>query len=345
MRSPPPIRAIGELAGIGHHLPNPQLLLRPFVRREAVLSSRIEGTQADIEDLYAFEAGQLPLPGIATTPPADVREVFNYVQALEHGLKRLQSFPLSLRLIRELHEQLMTGVRGEYATPGHFRRSQNWIGPPGSTLSDATFVPPPVEQMYEALNALELYLHEEDHTPPLIRLALIHYQFEAIHPFVDGNGRIGRLLISLLLVHWNVLPLPLLYLSAYFENHRQSYYDLLRAVSTRGAWEEWLRFFLYGVQEQARDAIQRAQQIQRLQVDWQSELKQAGTTGLMIGVTDYLFEQPLLTAKDVSERFDVHWSTAMRTLRRLEELGIVIEVTGQARNQRFMAERLMRLFV
>jgi Fic family protein len=199
-----------------------------------VLSSRIEGTQANITDLYAYEASQLPLPGLEPAPPeSDVREVLNYVRALEYGLERLNTLPVSLRLIRELHERLMTGVRGEHAAPGEFRRTQNWIGPGNRTLNEAPFVPPPVPQMHECLDSLEKYLHSDDVYPPLVRLALFHYQFEAIHPFLDGNGRIGRLLLSLLLIEWKLLPLPLLYLSVYFHRYRQEYYDLLITVSER----------------------------------------------------------------------------------------------------------------
>jgi Fic family protein len=224
-------------------MPNPHLLIGPFMRREAVLSSRIEGTQADIVDLYAYEVGQLPLPGMELPPSeGDVREVLNYVHALEYGLERLNTLPVSLRLIRELHDRLLTGVRGEHATPGEFRRRQNWIGRPGCTLNEATFVPPPVPQMRNALDAFEKYLNSGDLHPPLVRLALAHYQFEAIHPFVDGNGRIGRLLISLLLVQWDLMPLPLLYLSAFFHRHRQDYYERLMAVSERDAWRDWILF-------------------------------------------------------------------------------------------------------
>lgn len=187
-------RGLGELAGVARTLPNPHLLIGPFVRREAVLSSRIEGTQASLSDLFFFEASNMRLKNVP-----DVREVSNYVKALEHGLARVSELPLSLRLIREMHEQLMAGVRGEHQTPGQFRRSQNWIGPPGCTLMDATYVPPPVEEMKETLDAFEKYLHAPSRLPPLIRLAAIHYQFEAIHPFLDGNGRIGRLLVTLLL--------------------------------------------------------------------------------------------------------------------------------------------------
>ncbi|MCB0110043.1 MAG: Fic family protein, partial [Caldilineaceae bacterium] len=262
-------RALGELAGLGRNIPNPQLLLQPFMRREAVLSSRIEGTQADVADLYAYEAGQLMLPGFRSqAPESDVREVLNYVRALEYGLERIKEFPLSLRLLREMHEHLMNGVRGDHLTPGEFRRSQNWIGGYGVGLQDAAYMPPPVDEMKDSLSDFERYLSAVDDYPPLIRLGLVHYQFEAIHPFLDGNGRIGRLLITLLLVHWDLLPLPLLYLSAYFEEHRQHYYDGLMNVSTQGNWHGWLTFFLTGVTEQAKDAIQRAKGLQDLAALW-----------------------------------------------------------------------------
>jgi len=290
-------RALGELAGLGRTMPNPNLLIAPFIRREAVLSSRIEGTQADLTDLYAYEAGQLPLFTEVKPPPpeADVREVGNYVRAMEYGLKRLDTLPVSLRLLRELHARLMEGVRGEHATPGEFRRSQNWIGRPGCTIQDAEFVPPPVPEMQEALDAFEKYLHVEDNYPPLIRLAFIHYQFETIHPFLDGNGRIGRLAITLLLVNWDLLPLPLLYLSAFFEKHRQGYYDLLLGVSRQGAWPRWVEFFLRGVAEQTRDAGQRAKRLQDLQEEWRARLAQKRSPGLLFRLADSLFETPILT--------------------------------------------------
>jgi Fic family protein len=224
-------RALGELAGLGRTLPNAQLLVRPFIHREAVLSSRIEGTHTDLAGLYAYEARQ----GEPVEDEADAHEVHNYVVALDYGIERLAKLPVSLRLMREIHERLMTDVRGGYATPGQFRRSQNWIGAPGSTLQNATYVPPPPAEMHAALNAFEKYLHAEDAYPPLVRLAFAHYQFEAIHPFVDGNGRVGRLLLALLLVAWDLLPQPLLYLSPYFEANRRDYYDLLRRLSPLAA--------------------------------------------------------------------------------------------------------------
>jgi Fic family protein len=328
-------RALGELAGLGRALPNPHLLIGPFVRREAVLSSRIEGTQADIADLYAYEAGQL------ASPESDVREVHNYVRALEYGLERVQTLPVSLRLLRELHARLMEGVRGEQATPGEFRRGQNWIGRPGCTLNEADFVPPPVAEMRAALDAFEKYLHAQGDYPPLVRLAFVHYQFEAIHPFVDGNGRIGRLLLTLLLVNWGLLPLSLLYLSAYFERQHSAYYDLLRAVSERGEWREWAVFFLRGVADQSRDGVVRIRRLQDLQLAWRESLQKARMTGLVLGIADWLFENPILSANQVAERFGVTHQAAMQALRRLEEHQIVRETTGKRRNRAFVAADIL----
>ena len=337
-------RALGELAGLGRTISNPHLLIRPFIRREAVLSSRIEGTQADVADLYAYEAGQLTLPGMEPHPPeSDIREVLNYVHALEYGLKRLDTLPVSTRLFRELHERLMQGVRGEKMTPGEFRRTQNWIGRPGCTLDEAEYVPPPPEELLDALSHLESYINREHDYPPLIRLALIHYQFEAIHPFLDGNGRIGRLLISLLLSHWELLPLPLLYLSAYFHRYRNEYYDLLMGVSQRGAWEEWVQFFLRGVDEQSRDAINRAKQLQDLRQAWRQLLLENRGTSLMHSVVDSLFVRPIQTTNDVMSQFNVTHRTAMKTLRRLESLGIVMEADNKTRPRQFMAEAIMTI--
>lgn len=337
-------RALGELAGLGRALPNPHLLINPFIRREAVLSSRIEGTQTDLAELYAFEAGQLALSGLKPTPAhADAREVLNYVRALEYGLERLNDLPVSLRFIRETHARLMQDVRGNQATPGEFRRTQNWIGAPGCTLNDATYVPPPVVEMNAALDAFEKYLHAQDELPPLARLALVHYQFEAIHPFIDGNGRIGRLLISLLLVHWNLLPLPLLYLSAFLEKHRQEYYDLLMAVSARGAWYEWVSFFLRGVMEQARDAVGRAKQLQDLQSLWRTQYQRARGAGLLLGIVDELFAVPVLAPRQVAKRMHVSHQAVMQTLRRLEHDQILKETTGRQRNRLYVAPEILKV--
>jgi Fic family protein len=337
-------RALGELAGLGRALPNPHLLINPFIRREAVLSSRIEGTQADLADLYAFEAGQLALPGLKpASSEADVREVFNYVRALEYGLERLSALPVSLRLIREVHARLTEGVRGNQATPGEFRHSQNWIGAPGSTLNQATYVPPPVDEMNSALDAFEKYLHAENDTPPLVCLALIHYQFEVIHPFIDGNGRIGRLLISLLSVHWNLLPLPLLYLSAFFEKQRQEYYDLLMAVSARGDWREWITFFLRGVAEQARDAVARAKRLQDLQTAWRGKYQRARGAGLLLGIVDALFATPVISPQQVAKQLRVSHPAAMQALRRLENDKVLEEATGKKRNRLYVAPEIMQV--
>ncbi len=337
-------RALGELAGLGRALPNPHLLISPFIRREAVLSSRIEGTQADLADLYAFEAGQLALPGFKpASAEADVREVANYVRALEYGLQRLSTLPVSLRLIREVHAHLMEGVRGEQATPGEFRRTQNWIGTPGCTLNEATYVPPPVEEMHAALDAFEKYLHTEDALPPLVRLALVHYQFEAIHPFVDGNGRIGRLLLSLLLVHWNLLPLPLLYLSAFFEKHRQAYYDLLLAVSARSAWHEWIEFFLRGVAEQARDAVLRMKQLQDLRAEWHERLAKTRASALQLRLADRLFESPVITIPQARDYLKITYRSAQKNVEKLVAAKILHPLGSATYGRMFIASEIVQI--
>jgi Fic family protein len=337
-------RALGELAGVGRTTPNPHLLIGPFMRREAVLSSRIEGTQADIVDLYAYEVGQLPLPGMELSPSeADVREVLNYVRALEYGLERLNTLPVSLRLIRELHERLLAGVRGEHATPGEFRRRQNWIGRPGCTLNEATFVPPPVPQMRDALDAFEKYLHVGDVHPPLVRLAMVHFQFEAIHPFVDGNGRIGRLLISLLLVQWDLMPLPLLYLSAFFHRHRQDYYELLMAVSERGAWLDWIFFFLRGVAEQAQDAIFRAKRLQDLQATWRQRLTRPRGSALPLRLAESLFASPVLTIPEAQRLLGVTYPSAQRNVQKLVEAGILRQAGESSYGRTFVATEILQV--
>ena len=252
--------ALSELSGLGRHLPNPHLLIAPYVRREAVLSSRIEGTTTSLAELLLEEVAK----GAVRGDPDDVREVRNYVTALEYGVTRLRTLPLSLRLVRELHARLMRGVRGEHATPGEFRRSQNWIGVPQSTPETAVYVPPPPEYLMEALGAWERFLHERDRVPDLVQCALMHEQFEAIHPFLDGNGRVGRLLITLFLIERGRLSQPLLYLSAYIEQHRREYYDGLQAVRTDGAWKDWLRFFLAGVEQIAQEAVAQAGKLMNL---------------------------------------------------------------------------------
>lgn len=330
-------RTVGELSGLATMLPNPNLLIQPLIRREAVLSSRIEGTQASISDLYAFEAVQLTLFEF----PEDIKEVQNYVLALQYGLQRLSSLPVSLRLMRELHARLLQGVRGEQWTPGEFRRSQNWIGAPSSTIQTATYVPPPVQEMNQALGELEKFVHQRDNIPPLIRLALVHYQFEAIHPFLDGNGRIGRLLNSLLLHDWGLLSQPVLYLSAYFEANRQAYYDHLLAVSQKGAWHDWLIYFLLAVQTQANDSIERIQRLQSLRDEYREQFQQARSTARLLQVIDWLFTQPIFNISQLSEMLSVSYSVAQRYVSQLEKAGIIEEVTGQARNRVYRADEIL----
>jgi Fic family protein len=325
---------LGRLAGEGRRLPNPHLLIRPFVQREAVFSSRIEGTQSTLGELLAAEAG-----AAVARSPEDLREVGNYVAALEHGIARLKTLPLSIRLVRELHEKLMTGVRGDHATPGELRRSQNWIGPPGSTLAQATYVPPPHDEMLDDLGAWEKFLHDET-LPPLVQTALMHYQFEAIHPFLDGNGRVGRLLITLLLMQRGVLPLPLLYLSAFFEATRRDYYDGLRAVTERSAWEDWLLYFLNGVARQSEDALSRAERINQQLDQWRERVSRTGS-GVALRLLDLLGTNPFITVRKTEAQLGVAYNTAAAALRRLVKLRIVKQI-GEARRDRvFCAQALL----
>ena len=328
--------ALGTLSGLGENLPNPHLLIYPFVRKEAVLSSRIEGTQSSLSDLLLFEATK-------AEKQKDVKEVQNYVHAIEYGLKRLEELPLSLRLIRELHAILMEGVRGEQATPGEFRQSQNWIGPPGCTLNDATFVPPPVAEMKEALDQFEKFLHADTQLPPLIELALLHYQFETIHPFLDGNGRIGRLLITLFLCQRGTLNKPLLYLSAFFERHRQEYYDRLLEVSRRGAWRQWLEFFLQAVVTQSDDAVRRARRLLDLhRTYYQTSLgKHLPPTAMEL--VELIFVKPVLNARVAQEALKVTYPGAQKAINALVEQGILAEITGGKRNKAYSARRILEI--
>lgn len=329
-------QAVGRLAGEGRRLPNPHLLIRPFVRREAVLSSRIEGTRTSLSELLAAEAG-----ANVDREVADLREVRNYVLALEHGLDRLADLPLSLRLVRELHEKLMRGVRGDSATPGEFRRSQNWIGPPGCTLEDATYVPPPPDRLMECLGEWELFLHDRS-LPPLALIAVAHSRFEAIHPFLDGNGRVGRLLITLMLVERELLPSPLLYLSAFFEASRQEYYARLQGVTASGAWNEWLDYFLRGVALQADDAVNRIQRIDALAGGWR-DLLAAQQTRTPERAVDLFTENPYWTIPSIADRLDVAYTTAQRAVERLEAEAIVAQVGEAQRNRVYCATQILEI--
>ena len=334
-------RALSGLGGLARNLPNPHLLIGPFLRREAVLSSRIEGTQASLSDLFYFEAAPSEKAALSRKSPSDVREVANYVKALEYALKRIEELPLSLRMIRELHGILLSGVRGGNWTPGEFRHSQNWIGPPGCTLLNATFVPPPSHEMKEALGQLEKYLHNPSKLPSLIRIALVHYQFEAIHPFLDGNGRIGRLLISLLLCHEQLLAQPLLYLSAFFERRRTEYYQRLLEISTAGKWRSWIEFFLEGVVEQSHDAIQRTNRLLWLWQDYRSKLQAARSSALLLQLVDQLFETPVLSVPAAAKFLNVTHRSAVKLIEKLGDAGIVTEMTKRERYRLYVAVEII----
>lgn len=327
-------RLLGRLAGEGKRLPNPHVLIRPFVQREAVYSSRIEGTQATLGELLAADAGVSP-----ERSPEDLREVGNYVTALEHGLRRLESLPLSLRLVRELHEKLMTGVRGDQSDPGHFRRTQNWIGRPGCTLADASYVPPPPSALLEHLGRWEEFLHDES-VPPLVHAALMHYQFEAIHPFLDGNGRVGRLLITLSLCARGVLPDPLLYLSAFFEATRQDYYDSLRAVTERSDWAGWLEYFFNGVARQSEDALSRAERINQQLTSWREAFAGSGSK-VPLQVIDLIGSNPFITPRDTERRLGVAYNTVMRAIVALEAGGVLAKVGESRRDRVFCARAIL----
>jgi Fic family protein len=310
------------------------VLIRPFVRREAVLSSRIEGTRATLGELLAVEAG-----AAVSRSPADLREVANYVAALEFGAKRLKALPLSLRLVRELHGRLMKGVRGGYASPGEFRRTQNWIGSAGCTLETATYIPPPPDKLNDCLADWENALRDRS-LPVLVQAALIHYQFEAIHPFLDGNGRVGRLLITLLLMERRVLPSPLLYLSAFFEATRDEYYRRLLAISRNEAWDEWIEYFLNGAARQAEDALSRAKRINQLISRWRRAVAARGTANAMV-LLDVIAENPFITIKSAAKKLDVAFTTAQRAIDVLRTSKVLSETTDSKRDRVFCARALL----
>ena len=334
-------RALGRLDGSVTTLPNPDLFVYLYVRKEAVLSSQIEGTQSSLQDLLAAEA-EVRGAGV----PRDVDEVVNYVRAMNRGLGRLEQLPVSVRLIREIHAELLQGVRGSQLTPGELRRSQNWIGPGGSSLANATFVPPPPEEVPKALGDLETFIHGNDDLPLLIKIGLAHAQFETIHPFLDGNGRVGRLLITFLLCERGVLHKPVLYLSHYFKAHRQQYYDRLQAVRDVGDWEGWLEFFFRGVAEVSLQAADTARQILLLREQHRSliaeRLGRAAGNGHRI--LQYLYEHPIVSANEVQGVIGTTFAAANQIVHRLVDIGILSEITGQARHRRFRYEPYVRLF-
>jgi Fic family protein len=323
--------ALSELSGLGRFLPNPDLLIAPYIKREAVASSRIEGTQANISDLLIDE-----IEPKRTPPGSDVLEVRNYVSALNRGIQRLHALPLAGRLVREIHQVLMTGVRGQERTPGEFRRSQNWIGPAGCTLSNATYVPPPPDpEMHDCFKQWEIFANQRGEMPELVQCALLHEHFEAIHPFLDGNGRVGRLLITLFLIQCGRLSKPLLYLSSYFEQHKRDYYTLLQRIRTHGDWDSWLRFFLIAVRETARAAIDQSQSILNLRERFRTKI---GTQHRALTLLDSLFVNPYTTVARASHDLGVTAPTATKTIAILENLGMLQELT-RTKYRRFWQAR------
>jgi Fic family protein len=334
-------RALGRLDGSIQTLPHPDLFVFMYVRKEAVLSSQIEGTQSSLNDLLAAEA-QIHSP----EQPKDVDEVVNYVGAMNHGLQRLQTLPLSVRLIREIHAELLRGVRGDRLTPGELRRSQNWIGPAGSHLADAAFVPPPPEEVPVALGELERFLNTPNDLPILLQIGLAHVQFETIHPFLDGNGRIGRLLITFFLCERGILQKPVLYLSHYFKKHRMAYYDHLQAVRDTGDWERWLIFFLRGVIEVSAQATDTARRILALREEHRAavttQLVRAAANGHR--VLEHLYERPIVSVGQIQALLGTTYPAANNVVKRLATLGILREITGYHRNRLFRYESYIRLF-
>ena len=327
--------ALSELCGMGRVLPNPHLLISPLLRREAVLSSRIEGTRASLSDLFVEEAA-------GDHPPrdADVQEVWNYVTALEYGIERAKTLPLSLRLVGELHGTLMTGVRGQHSTPGEFRRSQNWIGAAGSNPVTAAYVPPPVGHLLELLGNWEVFLHQRESLPDLVQCAVMHQQFETIHPFLDGNGRVGRLLITLFLLERERLSQPLLYLSSFIETRRQEYYDLLQRVRTEGDWISWIRWFLRGVEVTARDAAKRAAHLLDLREEYRRQLTGKSSA---IRLLDRLFTNPYLTIRQAADYLGASQPTAAKAISELERRHIVAEFGERQWRRLYVAHPILEV--
>jgi Fic family protein len=322
--------ALGRLDGLTAVLPDPAVFLYSYIRKEAVLSSQIEGTQSSLSDLMLYEA-----EGVAGVPVDDVREVSNYVAAMNHGLKRLETLPLSLRLLKEIHGILLSKGRGSAQQPGEFRRSQNWVG--GSRPGNALYVPPPPDQVLECLGALEKFLHNDPvKTPVLIKAALAHVQFETIHPFLDGNGRLGRLLITFLLCVEGVMREPLLYLSLYFKQHRSRYYDLLQSVRLTGDWEAWLTFFLTGVEETANQAAATAKALLKLAAEDEKRVQGIGrASGSALRVHRLLQSQPILSIGTASRKLQLTVPTVTASLNHLAKLGIIVETTGKSYRRAF----------
>jgi Fic family protein len=323
--------AVGKLSGLAAIIPDPDLFVYLYVRKEALLSSQIEGTQCSLEDILNPEAEPLS----DASRPQDIEEVSNYVKAMNQGLARLTELPVSTRLIKEIHAILMHGVRGSGKTPGEFRRSQNWIGRPGATLMTAEFVPPPPDDVDRLMSELEKFIHHSDRMPLLIKVALIHAQFETIHPFLDGNGRLGRLLITFLLVHWQVLDKPLLYISYYFKAYRTEYYARLMDTRLRGDWESWIKFFLRAVHESAEMGAQSATEIHKLMTADRARVQAEDVSPTTLQVYDQFCREPILTNPTLVRRLKSSKPTVERALKYLQKLGIIQEVSGKQRRRRY----------
>ena len=331
-------RKLGRLDGITQVLPNPELFVTMYVKKEALLSSQIEGTQASFAEVLNAEHD-------INQERKDVREVVNYVDAMSWGLEELDHFPLSLRLIRNIHKRLLKNTRGSQRSPGEFRTTQNWIGPPGCTIVTATFVPPTVPDMQQAMGDLELFMHEQDDIPALIKIALIHAQFETIHPFLDGNGRMGRLLITFWLCQQQILTKPLLYLSYYFKMHRSEYYDRLMDVRKRGDWESWIKFFLCGIAEVSDEATTSAKEILRMKEDFSKKLYQlGGNSGHYQLLLEKLFEHPYVSRSEVMTLLGVSNPTAGNIIEAFCNQGILTDMdSGKTRGKTYGFQDYLRI--
>jgi Fic family protein len=334
-------RALGRLDGSIQTLPDPDMFVFMYVRKEAVLSSQIEGTQSSLNDLLEAEAAIHD-----TGRPSDVGEVLNYVRAMNYGLERLEEFPISVRLIREIHEKLLQDMRGNYAMPGELRRSQNWIGPGGSTLNDAIYVPPPPHEVEQLLSDLEKFIHAEGDIPALIKIGLIHAQFETIHPFLDGNGRVGRLLIAFYLCQKEILLKPVLYLSHWFKLHRTRYYELLQNIRDKGEWEEWIKFFLEGVASVSLEATETARAIVAMREDHRRIITDrfGRSAGNGLRVLESLYTHPFIDTAAVREKLTLSFPAAAELIHRFVEAELLVEITGRERYRVYQYFPYVRLF-
>jgi len=334
-------RALGRLDGSIQTLPDPDLFVFMYIRKEAVFSSQIEGTQSSLDDVLEAEARVFN-----PQRPGDVKEVLNYVKALRFGLERLGELPVSVRLIREIHERLLEGTRGRERSPGELRNTQNWIGPAGSTLNEATFIPPPPDAVPLSLSQLESFLHQTDPMPSLVKIGLAHAQFETIHPFLDGNGRMGRLLITFLLCERKILHQPVLYLSHHLKRYRNQYYDLLQNIRDNGNWEDWIKFFLSAVAEVSQEATQTARRIVSLREEHRRIITEnfGRTAANGIKILEQLFSHPIISVNDLAKQTNISFTAANQLMRRFIEHHILTEMTGHTRNRQFRYRPYIDLF-